>query len=126
MGCHFELYHEQFPGFDAMLSGQLEKYCGEISGFSEIEKSCICFKQSQVEIAVKEAENLNVDCILLIPMCYTASLMTLAPILNTDIPIVIWNTQEAAKIDANFDFDMLLRNHVTQRHTGPDQCTAPQ
>jgi L-arabinose isomerase len=114
LGLSLELYHEKFPDFDAMLSGQLEKYCGEISGFSEIKKSCICFKQSQVETAVKKAENLNVDCILLIPMCYTASLMTLESVIKTDIPIVIWNTQEAAEIDDDFDFDMLLRNHVTQ------------
>ena len=113
-GLSLELYHEQFPGFDAMLAGQLEKYCGEISGFSEIKKSCICFKQSHVETAVKEAEALNVDCILLIPMCYTASLITVKPVMETDIPLVIWNTQEDAKIDDDFDFDMLLRNHVTQ------------
>ena len=64
--------------------------------------------------AITSGESLGVDCILLIPMCYTTSLMTLNPVLKTDIPIVIWNTQEAETIDNNFNFDVLIQNHVTQ------------
>lgn len=114
LGLSLELYHKQFPDFDRLLSGQLEKYCRELSGFSEIKKSCICFKQNQIKSAIKEVEDMNLDCVLLVPMCYTASLMSLEPVLKTAIPIVIWNTQESATIDDDFDFDMLLRNHVTQ------------
>ncbi len=114
LSLSLELYHKQFPDFNKILCRQLKKYCGEISEFSEIKYSNICFKQSQVKAAVKNSESLDVDCILLIPMCYTASLMTLDPIMGTDIPIVIWNTQEARKIDEDFDFNILLENHVTQ------------
>jgi L-arabinose isomerase len=114
LGLSLELYHEQFPDFNNTLSRQLEKYCGEISNFSEIKQNSICFNQSHVRGAIKNAESLDVDCVLLIPMCYTTSLMTLAPVMETDIPIVIWNTQEAEKINDDFNFDMLLQNHVTQ------------
>jgi L-arabinose isomerase len=114
LGLSLELYHEQFRDFNATLSRQLKKYCAEISGFSEIKQSNICFKQSQVRTAIKNAESLEVDCILLIPMCYTTSLMTLNPVMGTNIPVIIWNTQEAENIDDNFDFDVLLQNHATQ------------
>ncbi len=114
LGLSLELYHEQFSGFDEILCRQLRKYCGELGEFSKIKYNGICCRQSQVRSAVENAELLNVDCILLVPMCYTASLMTLDPVLETEIPIVIWNTQEIKKIDDDFDFKVLLENHVTQ------------
>ena len=114
IGLSLKLYHDVFQDFDDILLGQLEKYKDSLSKIAEINQCEICRNQQQVTDAMKNAESIGVDCILLIPMCYTTSLMTLAPALETSVSIVIWNTQEAEAFDQNYDFDLLLRNHTAQ------------
>jgi L-arabinose isomerase len=114
IGLSLEFYYEQIPGFCEMVSGQFDKYCGEITSFADVLHNEICFKESQVESGIKKAKKMEVDCILIAPMCYATSLTSLQPLMNTDIPVVIWNTQEAETIDESYDFDALVRNHVTQ------------
>ena len=114
IGLSLELYHEVFRDFDAILAGQLKKYGESLSKISVVKQVEICRDLNQVENGFKKAESLGVDCVVLIPMCYTTSLNALDPVLRTDIPIVVWNTQEAETFDENYDFDILLRNHTAQ------------
>jgi L-arabinose isomerase len=113
-GLSLELYHNNFKGFDKLLTRQFDLFCNQIKPYADIRHAKICFLQGHVEDVIKEAEALDVNALLLMPLCYTASLMTLRPILRTSLPLIIWNTQEAESINDNYDFDVLLKNHVAQ------------
>ncbi len=113
-GLSLELYHRTFPGFDKMLEKQFSLFCREIKPHADIRHGKICFLQGHVEEVIKKAESMELDALLLVPMCYTASLMTSRPVLKTTLPLIVWNTQEAETINDSFDFDVLLKNHVPQ------------
>jgi L-arabinose isomerase len=114
VGLSLELYHKTFKGFDKLLARQFDLFCAAIKPHADIEYEKVCFQQEHLDGVIKKAEDLKLDALLLIPMCYTASLMTLRPLLKTSLPLIVWNTQEVETIDNNYDFDILLKNHVTQ------------
>lgn len=113
-GLSLELYHNTFKGFDKLLARQFDLFCSGIKAHADIEYGKVCYLQEHLDDVIKKAEALELDALLLIPMCYTASIVALRPLLKTSLPIVIWNTQEAESIDNNYDFDVLVKNHVTQ------------
>ena len=113
-GLSLELYHKTFKGFDKLLTRQFDLFCSGIKSHADIEYGKVCFLQEHLEEVIGKAESGGLDALLLIPMCYTASLMTLRPLLKTSLPTVIWNTQECDSIDENYDGNVLMENHVTQ------------
>ena len=114
LGLTLEIYKDSFPGYLERLQTQLGEFQTEIAEAADIVSSRLCYVQDQVSAQVREAESENVDALLLIPMSYTASLMTSLPLSRTSLPIVIWNTQEALEVSGSYNFDDLLMNHVTQ------------
>lgn len=113
-GLSLELYHKTFKGYDKILARQFELFCAGIKEHADIEYGKVCYLQEHLEEVIKKAEAQELDALLLIPMCYTASLMTLRPLLKTSLPLIIWNTQEQVSIDEAYDADVLMENHVTQ------------
>lgn len=114
LGLTLDIYKDSFPGYMDRLQAQLDKFQAEIGDAASIVSSRLCYVQDQVSEQIRKAEAGSVDALLLIPMSYTASLMTLLPLSRTSLPIVIWNTQEALEVDESYSFDDLLMNHVTQ------------
>lgn len=114
LGLFLELYQQEIPGYEKETEKQLLKFQHEIGKSADIKSSRLCYLKEHVSEEIKKAEALDVDALLLIPMCYTTSMMTVPPVLQTDLPIVIWNTQEAIGFDDDYDAKVLLMNHVTQ------------
>ena len=114
LGLSLPLYEAALPKLMDTLQRQMKAFVAEIEPYAGIVAATLCSRQEHVAAGVKRAEAEDVDALLLIPLCYTASLMTLLPIVNTKVPIVIWNTQEALEIDEDYDHGDLLENHVTQ------------
>lgn len=114
LGLSLAFYKQAMPGYMERLHAQLEKFQAEVAHVASIEGSRLCYEQEHVAGAIRDAERRDVDALLLVPMCYTASLMTLLPAARTPLPVVIWNTQEALEITADYSADDLLMNHVTQ------------
>ena len=114
LGLTIEIYKDSFPGYMDRLGVQLGKFQGEVEVFADVISSRLCYHQGHVAEQVRGAEASEADALLLIPMSYTASLMTLLPLSRTSLPIVIWNTQETEEIDETYSFDDLLMNHVPQ------------
>ena len=114
LALFLEFYQEKLAGYGDRVQAQLAKFQAELADFCVIESSRLCWLQDHLLDEIRAAETRNADALLVIPMCYTASLMTLLPLLRTALPVVIWNTQEALGISDEYTADDLLMNHVTQ------------
>ena len=114
VGLSLEFYREKLPDFVERLRGQFGRFREEIESIAEVDVAELCCAEAEVEAAVRRAEVEDVDALLLLPLCYTASLTTLGPVLRTALPLVIWNTQEARAVREDYTADDLLMNHVAQ------------
>jgi len=116
IGFTLELYSQKFPGYMERLRAQLDRFCDALRQHAavEFESISLCYTAEQVAAQVAAAENNAADAILLIPLSYACSGVIVPALRQTAVPLVIWNTQEAETIAADYDFDDLLMNHVTQ------------
>jgi L-arabinose isomerase len=114
LGLTLDLYREAVPGYLDRLETQLAEFSEELAEFAAIEGCRLCHLQDQVVDEIKRAEQQGLDALLVVPMCYTASLMSALPLARTALPVVIWNTQKLLEITDDYDFDDLLMNHVPQ------------
>jgi L-arabinose isomerase len=114
IGLSLELYNSAIPGYMNRLREQLGKFETQLTQFTQTSFTRLCYVKNDFIDAISEAEKQNLEAIVLIPMSYTASMMILRPVLNTTLPIVIWNTQEMLDITNEFCFDNLLMNHTSQ------------
>lgn len=114
LGLSLDYYRQTMPGYIPRLEEQFQRFLAEIKPQADICGANFCCSQQEVEDAVKQAERNSTDALLLIPLSYTASLMTFRPIMQTSLPVIIWNTQEACRITQDYSFDDLLMNHVAQ------------
>ncbi len=116
IGFTLELYSQNFPGYMDRLNGQLERFCDAIQKHTgaTCALTSLCFTAEQTATFMAAAEKAQVDAILLIPLSYACSGVIVPVLQTTQIPLIIWNTQEAETITTDYDFDDLLMNHVTQ------------
>jgi len=114
LGLSLGYYREAIPGYMQRLEDQFQRFLAEIKPCADIRGISLCCSQQEVEAAIKQAVQNNADALLLIPLSYTTSLMTFRPIIQSSLPVIIWNTQEAKTITQDYSFDDLLMNHVTQ------------
>ena len=114
LGLTLELYRKALPDYPPRLMAQLGKFAAEIGTLAEVADVRLCHVREEVAAGMKAAESGDLDAVVLVPMCYTASLMTLLPALRTALPLVVWNTQEAREITESYTADDLLMNHIPQ------------
>ena len=114
LGLSLEVYKDAFEGYMDRLQAQLDLFQAQLEPVADIIGSRLCYLQTHVSEQVKAAEAAEADALLLIPLSYTASLMTAIPLSRTTLPVVIWNTQELEGFDDAYSNDNLLMNHVTQ------------
>jgi len=114
LGLSLEYYRASIPGYIPRLEDQFQRFLAEIKPHADFSGANLCCVQREVEDAVKQAEQNGADALLLMPLSYTASLMTFRPIRQSSLPVIIWNTQEARTITPDYNDDDLLMNHVTQ------------
>lgn len=114
LGISLPFYDKAFPGYMERLGNQLKKFQAQFDSFAQIAASRLCYEREHLQMEIKKAEELGVDALVLIPMSYTASLMTLEPVLKTALPLILWNTQEMPEMGDAYNFDDLLMNHIIQ------------
>lgn len=114
LGLALELYQEALPEYMQVYRQQLARFQAELADLATVQSGHFCFRQEHVSEAVAAATRQQADALVLVPLCYTASMMSVPALLETELPIVVWNTQDAREVTADYDFDTLLRNHVTQ------------
>ncbi len=114
IGLSLELYNKTWPDYIARQEEQLKKFISGIEESVEILFHNVCYLTEHVENKVLLAANNQADALLIVPMCYTASYMSVPVLLETNIPLIIFNTQELYEVSDGFDDDDLVMNHVIQ------------
>jgi L-arabinose isomerase len=114
LGLSHELYDRVYPDYIGRQRKQLDLFLSGIEDSIDIVSRTICFHSTHMEQEIRKAKNNEVDALLVLPLCYTPGLMSVPSLLKTDIPLVIWNTQELFEIKVDYNFDTLLMNHVIQ------------
>ena len=115
LGLSLELYLSTNPAdYVDKQESQLGKFISGLKGNVEILSHKVCYITEQIDKEILQAKNKDADALLVVPMCYTASLMSVPSLIETDIPIVIFNTQELYEINDDFSDDDLNWNHTIQ------------
>lgn len=114
IGLSLQLYHDTWPDYISRQEGQLSRFTGGLEHAVEILSRRVCYLTRHVEEEIKKAVNNCADALLIVPMCYTASTMSVPALLETDIPLVVFNTQELFEISDTFGDDDLTMNHTIQ------------
>ncbi len=78
------------------------------------------FRREEIDLAVRNLEREGVDVLLVVCLSYAPSQMILPALKRTDLPIVIWNTQELYAVDETFDGEKMIANHGV--HGTQDLC----
>ncbi|MDD5597358.1 MAG: hypothetical protein PHV82_05405, partial [Victivallaceae bacterium] len=109
-----ELYKRAMPEYLNRWAEMFECWKKQLSLQAEVVYSGLCYSAAEVAAAVKRFPDLKPDAVVLSPLSYTPSLMTVPELRNCGIPLVIWSTQFADRIAADYTPDDLCMNHTVQ------------
>jgi len=111
LGLTLDLYRRNLP----VLMPRLENFSRELKGtLSKTVETVHCplaYDRRSVDAGFRLFEKERVDGIIMVLLSYSQSLETLPAASKTNIPLLIWNTQKLAEIDAAFGEKELLENH---------------
>ena len=113
LGLSLELYLETSPSLKDWDKA-FKKWCKKLSNYADILYSRTCFKDAEIEEAAAKIEALQPDAIVLSALSYTPSMLVYPLAAKTNIPIIIWNTQDDAIISDKYVPLDLDRNHTVQ------------
>jgi len=69
------------------------------------------YRAADIQAQVARFEAAGVDALLILCLTYSPSQLALPALARTRLPLVIWNTQELAAVDAAFDTTQMIDNH---------------
>jgi len=78
------------------------------------------YRRQDIDAAVSDIEHEGADVLLVMCLSYSPSQFVLPTLQRTDLPIVIWNTQELFAVDDSFDGTKMIDNHGV--HGTQDLC----
>jgi len=114
LGITLPFYEQALPDLMDTLQRQLRAFAAELEPHAALVSTTFCSRHDLVSDAVAQADRDDVDAIVVIALSYTASLMSLLPLTRTDLPLLVWNTQEASQIRPDYTFEDLQANHTVQ------------
>ncbi len=117
-----ELYEQLAPELRPGREGWLrERVLPALASVAEVRFTRAVSRRDEVERLVAEFEAEQFDALLVMHLTYSPSGHALPALKRTRLPIIVWNTQELARIDANLDQAALFENHGV--HGTQDLCS---
>ncbi len=121
LGLTLELYEEMSPGLRAGREQWLRsEVLPALAEVAEVEFPGACFRRQDVEATVGAFEQAGVDALLVMLLTYSPSQIALPALKRTNLPIVVWNTQELWQVGADFTGEDMTANHGV--HGTQDLC----
>ena len=99
LGLMLELY-DLVPGLKPKMQAFGEELVATLSPYAEVDFPGVCNTREQVDRAVAAFEADDKDLILVVLLTYAPSHIALPALLRTRVPVLIFNTQQLAGIDA--------------------------
>lgn len=91
-----------------------------LSSIADISFQQAVYRREDIDAMVRQLEHEGVDAILVICLSYSPSQLSLPALQQTNLPIVVWNTQELFGVDESFDGAKMIANHGV--HGTQDLC----
>lgn len=91
-----------------------------LSSIADVQFHQAVFRREEIDEAVCNLEHEGVEALLVICLSYSPSQLSLPALKKTQLPIVVWNTQELYGVDEGFDGGKMLANHGV--HGTQDLC----
>ena len=113
IGLSLPLYSKT-PGYFDRLRGVWNSFLTELSTEAAVAENIFTCDADEVAAFCKKAESLQLDAIVVSALSYCASLTALQALCDCRLPLVIWNTQFADRIENSFSNDDLIMNHTVQ------------
>jgi len=108
------LMFEIYDAFEYLEPDMLD-FCGELESaigeFCEVSWPGICKTSSQVESALGGFESGGVDIVIVVLLTYTPSHVAARALVDTRLPILLFNTQRLIQVMADTDPRDMIRNH---------------
>jgi len=121
LGLTLEFYERSGPELrEGRERWVREKVVPALEGVAEVRFDGAAFTREAVEARVREFEADGCDCMCVILLTYSPSLIAAPALQGTHLPIVVWNTQELLAVDESYDSAALTANHGV--HGTHDLC----
>ncbi len=114
LGTYLDLYDTACPEHRNRMQAYLQNTLLHLSPDVSIHAVEIQTREKGVAQFVQNAEEAKVDAILVMSLGYTNSLAVVGPLAATRLPLVLLNSQAAAKVTAEFTLQDLMDNHGLQ------------
>jgi L-arabinose isomerase len=106
----FEIY-DQIDYLEHDMVDFTDELLVEIGRFCEVSWPGVCKTREQVEGAISGFESDELDGIIVVLLTYAPSYIAAKPLLDTRLPLMIFNTQRLEEVADDMDPKDLIRNH---------------
>ncbi len=111
LGLMLDLYDKTNPD----LRKTQEKFAAQISAilkqYARVVYSGIVNKKQKIEEAIKKFEKEKVSLVIIVHFSYAPSLISVESLVQTNLPLLLWNTQKIDRILLSYSDKELLENH---------------
>jgi len=106
-----EMYKEFLPEMQTRQSVFIREIADKLGSFTEVTTASICTNRGEVKSAIAGFEAEHADVILVIFVSYATSISVLVPLLETNIPIVLFSTTPKNSMAGGMRMDDIMLNH---------------
>ena len=121
LSLSMELYQKSLPATIPKYQAFHQVLAGKLSRLGTVVAQGLCYSRKEVETAVGSAESLGAEVLVVVFQSYHPSLNALSALVNTRLPLLIWNTQRLREIGPDFSINDMLENHGM--HGVQDLCS---
>ena len=111
LGLMVELYDHMFPGLRAEMAEFGAELAETLSPFAEVDFPGVCNSREQVERVVAGFEADGRDLIIVVLFTYAPSHIALPALCNTNLPILVFNTQQLQAVTEDTVSMDTTKNH---------------
>ena len=110
LGLMFELY-DRWPDLKPMMAQFVAELVNTLSPFAELDFPGICSTREQVDNAITHFESDGKDLIVIVLLTYAPSHIALPALTRTQLPLLIFNTQQLPGVTLNTSSMDTTKNH---------------
>ena len=106
-----EMYKTFLPEMQKKQKPFIDAIADRLKGFAEVERAAICTNRYEVRASIGKFEAENVDIMVIIFISYATSISVLNPLLETNIPILLFSTTPKSSMAEGMSMNDIMLNH---------------
>ena len=106
-----EMYKTFLPEMQKKQRPFIDGVADRLKGFAEVKRTGVCTNKREVRTSIEKFEVENVDIMVIIFISYATSISVLNPLLETNIPILLFSTTPKSSMAEGLSMDDIMLNH---------------